>query len=259
MNRKLFSTSKTSSFKGKGFLRLLATVGMAVAMTGCGKLGYLLSNDRVVTADNNNVVFVGDSIFALSGKIQDNLEAKAGQTFRRYTISGAQLVGGFIAPSVPEQFAMAKKDNPNITTMVGDAGGNDILIPAIALDPHNCRTQWYQFGKLSNKCKAFIDDLYVAGVDFLNEVKKQGVKNGVLLGYYYVKNGLIPVENLKEAVDYGNTILSRACANSTLDCAFVDPRPVIKNSDIIFDGIHPADSGSAKIAELMWPKFKRLL
>lgn len=259
MSKNLRDNENNNRFKGKKILRFLATIGLAAAMTGCGKLGYLLSNERVVNADNNDVVFIGDSIFALSGKIQDNLEAKAGQTFRRYTISGAQLVGGFVAPSIPEQFAMAKADNPNIKTMVGDAGGNDILIPAIALDPHNCRTQWYQFGRLSNKCKAFIDDLYVAGVDFLNELEDQGVENGVLLGYYYVKNGLIPVANLKEAVDYGNSILARACANSTLDCAFVDPRPVITNRDIIFDGIHPADSGSKKIADLIWPKLQRLL
>src|SRR5690606_6752447 len=184
-----------NSNKGKKVLRFLATIGLAAAMTGCGKLGYLLSNDRVANADNNDVLFIGDSIFALSGKIQDNLEAKAGQTFRRYTISGAQLVGGFVAPSVPQQLAMAKADNPQIKTMVGVAGGNDILIPAIALDPHNCRTQWYQFGRLSNKCKACIDDLYVAGVDFLNDIGDQGVETGVLVGYNNVKTGWFPVPN----------------------------------------------------------------
>src|SRR5690606_16227736 len=110
MNKNQSSIGNNSRFKGKKVLRFLATIGLAAAMTGCGKLGYLLSNDRVVDADNNDVLFIGDSIFALSGKIQDNLEAKAGQTFRRYTISGAQLVGGFVAPSVPEQFAMAKAD-----------------------------------------------------------------------------------------------------------------------------------------------------
>lgn len=244
----------TSGFRG------LALVGVALALTGCGQLGQALSNDKVTDADNDEVVFVGDSIFALSGKIQDELEAKAGETFLRYTVSGAELSGtGFLAPAVPDQFREAYSDNPEIRTMVGDAGGNDILIPAIAFDPNKCKTRWYQFGRLSDSCKALIDDLYVEGVDFLNEVSDAGVENGILLGYYYTKNGLFRLESMKEAVDYGNEILSRACRNSTLDCVFVDPRGVIAESDIVFDGIHPSDSGSEKIAELIWPKLQPML
>lgn len=52
---------------------------------------------------------------------------------------------------------------------------------------------------------------------------------------------------------------ARACENSVLDCTFVDPRWVINDRDIIFDGIHPADSGSKKIADLIWPKLQPLL
>tara|TARA_R100000322_G_scaffold140861_1_gene96573 strand:+ start:1286 stop:2056 length:771 start_codon:yes stop_codon:yes gene_type:complete len=240
--------------------RSAVLVCLAVTLTGCGQLGPLLSNDKVTDADNDEVVFVGDSIFALSGKIQDELEEKAGQTFRRYTVSGAELSGtGALAPSIPDQFREAYGDNPNIKTIVGDAGGNDILLPAIAFDPNKCKTRWYQFGGLSQSCKDMIDDLYVEGVDFLNEVSDSGVENGVLLGYYYTKNGLFRLASLKEAVDYGNQVLARACRNSTLDCTFVDPRNVIVNSDIIFDGIHPADSGSEKLAELIWPELEPLL
>ncbi len=247
-----------NNLKTTGTLRFLAAVGLSLVMTGCGQLGQLLSNDKVTDADNNQVIFVGDSIFALSGKIQDHLEANAGQTFRRYTVSGAELTGGFLAPSIPDQYAMAKADNPDIKTLVGDAGGNDILIPAIALDPNNCKTDWYERG-LSAKCKAYIDDLYVAGVDFLNTLEEDGVENGVLVGYYYVKNGFFRLKNMKEAVDYGDEILARACEYTALDCTFIDPRPVIAEKDIIWDGIHPADSGSEKIAELIWPALQKLL
>lgn len=239
--------------------KALAALLMAALFTGCSELGYLLSNDKVTDADNNQVVFVGDSIFALSGEIQNQLEAKAGETFRRYTVSGAQLSGELIAPSIPNQFRQAVADNPDIKTMVGDAGGNDILIPAIALNSNNCKTPWWRFGRLSKQCRDFIDDIYVEGVDFLNEVAQAGVQNGVLLGYYYTKNGLFRLKDMKEAVDYGNATLARACRNSVLECTFVDPRSVINDSDIIFDGIHPADSGSKKIADLIWPKLQPLL
>jgi hypothetical protein len=240
-------------------LRSVAILAVAVLFTGCSDLGYLLSNDKVTDADNNKVVFVGDSIFALSGEIQDQLESKAGETFRRYTVSGAELTGQLIAPSIPDQFREAVSDNPDIDTIVGDAGGNDILIPAIVLNSNSCKTPWYRFGRLSQKCKDFIDNIYVEGVDFLNEMAEAGVRQGILVGYYYTKNGLFRLKDMKEAVDYGNATLARACENSVLDCTFVDPRPVISKNDIIFDGIHPTDSGSQKIADLIWPKLQPLL
>lgn len=240
-------------------LKPAMALGTALLFTGCSELGYLLSNDKVTDADNDQVVFVGDSIFALSGEIQNQLEAKAGETFRRYTVSGAELSGELIAPSIPNQFREAVTDNPDIKTIVGDAGGNDILIPAIAFNSNNCKTPWWRFGRLSQQCRDFIDDIYVEGVDFLNEMAEAGVQNGILTGYYYTKNGLFRLDDMKEAVDYGNATLARACENSVLDCTFVDPRWVINDRDIIFDGIHPADSGSKKIADLIWPKLQPLL
>jgi len=249
--------TKIKAIRTKTLLQIAAAVGVSIALTGCGKLGYLLSNPQVSDADNNEVVFFGDSIFALSGGIQDELEAKAGETFRNYTVSGGQLVGGFLAPSVLEQYEMARADDPNIKTVVGDAGGNDILIPAVFIDPNDCKSD--KGAELSAKCRAFIDDLYVVGVDFLNEIAADGVEKGILLGYYYVKNGLFRVDSLEQAVDYGDMILERACKNAVLDCTFVDPRSTITDSDILFDGIHPRASGSKKLAGLIWPELSPLL
>ncbi|WP_227714534.1 MULTISPECIES: SGNH/GDSL hydrolase family protein [unclassified Marinobacter] len=240
-------------------LRAAVVVCVAFLFTGCSELGYLLSNDKVTDADNNQVVFVGDSIFALSGEIQNQLESKAGETFRRYTVSGAELSGELIAPSIPNQFREAVSDDPNIDIVVGDGGGNDLLIPAIMFNSNSCKTPWYRFGRLSQKCIDIIDNTYVEGVDFLNEMAAAGVRKGIFVGYYYTKNGLFRLKDMKEAIDYGNATLARACKNSVLDCTFVDTRPVISDKDIIFDGIHPADSGSTKIADLIWPKLQPLL
>lgn len=256
------SSHNGTPFHNRHIMRRLRWVMLAVAslvMTGCGQLGGLLSNDTIEDADNNQVVFVGDSIFALSGEIQNQLEARAGETFRRYTVSGAELTGGFVAPAVVDQFARAHAYNPDIRTVVTNGGGNDILIPAIALDPYNCKTQWYQFGQLSKRCKGLIDDVYVDAVDYLNGLAESGVSNAIFVGYYYTKDGLFRLASMKEAVAYGNQALARACEFSVLDCTFVDPRHVINNNDIIFDGIHPSDSGSAKIAELIWPQLKSRL
>ena len=252
--------SRSTRFKKLLPGKLFAVLLVSASMTGCGGVGGLLSNDRVSDADNDQVVTIGDSIFALSGELQDFLEDYAGETFRRYTISGAELKGGIIATDIYGQYNIAKNDNANIDTIVMDGGGNDILIPAIALfDPYNCKTQWYQFGRLSSSCKNFIDDIYVDAVNLLNRMDADGVDNGIYLGYYYTKNGLFLLDSMEEAVDYGDMRLSQACRYSTANCKFVDPRSSINDSNIIFDGIHPNTEGSRKLANLIWPALQPLL
>lgn len=246
--------------KGSEMKKIIATLLISVGLTGCGGVGSLASNDRVTNADNNQVVTVGDSIFALSGKIQDVLEGYAGETFRQYTISGAEVTGGIFATDIATQFQIAKNDNPDIETVIMDAAGNDILIPIITLfDINNCKTEWYQWWGLSSSCKNLIDDLYVDVVEVLNEMDDSGVENVIFLGYYYTKNALLWLDDVEEAIDYGDMRLSQACANSRANCTFVDPRSTIRDRDIIFDGIHPATSGSQKLADLIWPKLQPLL
>jgi lysophospholipase L1-like esterase len=227
-------------------------------LSGC-VLGDLLSQPYIRNAKNNKVVFFGDSIFALSGEIQRVLYGYAGGTFRNYTTSGAELVGGLITPSIEQQIQIAEADNPSSTVVVMDGGGNDILIPAVALDPYDCMTQWYEFGKLSARCKSFIDDVYVDGVDLLNDLKANGVTDVVYLGYYYTKNGLILADDLEEAIVYGDAKLSLACRNSVVRCTFIDPRGTIRDSDITLDGVHPTAGGSKKLADLIWPVLRTKL
>ena len=243
---------------GKSLGLGVAATLLLSSITGCG-LGVLLSKPWIRNAQNNKVVFFGDSIFALSGEIQKNLHAYHGKTFRNYTTSGAELVGGLIQPSIEQQFAMAEADNPSSTVIVMDGGGNDILIPAVALDPYDCLTQWYEFGQLSARCKSFIDEIYVDGVDLLNDAQAAGYTSIVYLGYYYVKNGILLVDDLEEAVDYGDATLARACRNSAVSCTFIDPRAAIRDSDITADGVHPTAGGSKKLADLIWPVLKTKL
>jgi lysophospholipase L1-like esterase len=231
---------------------------LLAALSGCS-LGMLLSKPWIRNANNNDVVFFGDSIFALSGEIQRVLHGYAGGTFRNYTTSGAELIGGSIAPSVVEQIATANADNPNSTVYVMDGGGNDILIPAIAFDPYDCMTQWYEFGRLSSTCKSFIDEIYVDGVDLLNDLAADGVSQVIYLGYYYTKNGLILADDLEEAIVYGDAKLSLACQNSVVSCTFLDPRSKIRDSDITADGVHPNATGSKKLADLIWPVLRTQL
>jgi hypothetical protein len=248
---------KKSLLKSKSFVRFFLVPFLVITMIGCG---FVASVPWIRNADNNQVVNLGDSIFALSGEINDFLHAYAGQTFRRYAVSGAELVGGILAPDLFSQYNTAKCDDPNINTIIMDGGGNDILLPVLTMfDPYDCKTQWYEWGRLSSSCKNFIDDLYVDGVNLMNDMYADGVDNVIYLGYYYTKNGLFALDDLEEAIDYGDMRLNQACQNSAVNCIFIDPRSTIKDSNILIDGIHPNTSGSEKLANLIWPKLAPLL
>lgn len=223
---------------GKYVRRLIIVAALLVA-TGCS----LLSVPIITNASRNDVVNLGDSIFALSGKIQDYLHSWSGQTFRRYALSGSMV------SHVSDQYDDARADNPNINTIFMDAGGNDILIPAVAFDPYNCKVDWWESG-LSSRCKALIDDVYVDTVNLLNKMGRDGVDNIIFLGYYNIKNGLFGSTKLLPAVAYGDTKLAQAIQNATAAPnyrVFIDPRPVIVNSDIIYDGIHPVIQGLKRV------------
>ena len=239
-------TIKISMLRKKviSFVKLTGAIAISGVIVGCS-----LGNPYEHYADRNDIITVGDSIFDKNSLIQENLETMAGQTFRDYTQNGAKLAG------IQQQYADAKVDHANIQTIVMDAGGNDILIPALFFDPQRCKTRWYR-PNLSSRCKNFIDDLYVDGVNFLNVMAADGVSNVIYLGYYHTTGNQA---NLSQAVDYGDVVLASACANSNANCTFIDPRADIVSADVKSDGIHPTTSGSQKLADLIWPELQPLL
>lgn len=226
----------------------LAILVVLLVVTGCS----LISVPIITNASRNDVVNLGDSIFALSGEIQDFLHSWSGQTFRRYALSGSMV------SHIADQYDDAKADNANINTIFMDAAGNDILIPATLFDPYNCKVDWWESG-LSSTCKSLIDDCYVDVVNLLNQMGRDGVDNIIFQGYYNLKNGLFGTTKLNQAVAYGDTKLALAVQNAQAAPnyrVFIDPRPYITSSDIIFDGVHPSTSGSQKLATLIWAKLQ---
>jgi len=236
--------------------KLIMTLVIAAGISACDGIGSLASNAKVTDADNDQVVFIGDSIFALSGELQDFLEGYAGETFRRYTISGAEITGGIYATDIATQFENAKRDNPNIDTVVMDGAGNDILIPATLFDPYGCRTHWWRWN-ISRSCVNLIEDQYVSAVNLMNQMNGDGVQDIVWLGYYELPRSNA---NLTQALNYGDAYLAYACeVSTTADCAFVDPRGTIPASQVESDDIHPTPAGSVNLANQIWPVLQPLL
>jgi hypothetical protein len=234
-------------FQSSLVIRVAVALVLISLVSACG----IFSVSWIRNASHNEVVNLGDSIFALSGKIHDDLQSMSGTTFRRYSKSGAMLTGGdSITPDLNMQYTAAKSDHPYIKTIFMDGGGNEILIPSILFDPYHCKSS-----TLTSSCKSLIDDVYVNAVTLLNQMGREGVQNIIYQGYYHVKNGIFGSTSLNPAVDYGDTKLAQAVANATAASnyrVFIDPRPYIVNSDIIIDGVHPTDSDSQKLANLIW-------
>ena len=222
----------------------------SMALVACGG-----APDYVETADRNDVVTVGDSIFDLSGDLQRFLEAKAGQTFRDYTISGSEISGGSLARAIDLQYADANAFNGDIDTIVMDGGGNDILIPATLGDIYGCRTKWYR-PSITSRCRNLIENVYVDTVNLLNTMASDGVQNVIYLGYYELPRGNA---NLGDALDYGDTRLGDACANTNANCTFIDPRGTIPANYVLDDDIHPTSDGSQVLADLIWPSLQAIL
>ena len=236
--------------QGQKILKTLAMLACAMTLVACSGNPYEESADRM------DVITIGDSIFDLNGVIESTLYGYAGQTFRNYTQSGAELAGGSFATPIERQYTDARNRDANISTILMDGGGNDILIPATLFDPYGCRTQWWRW-RISSSCVNLIQDQYVTAVNLLNRMAADGVDNVVWLGYYELPRGNA---NLTQALNYGDDLLGYACeVSGNANCQFVDPRGTVPASQVESDNIHPTPAGSVNLANQIWPVLQPLL
>lgn len=244
---------------------LIITLIMVTASVGC----FTTSNPD--NADNSDVVWLGDSIFHLTGAVADYLEGDemAGETFRHYYISGADMTQGALPiDTIREQYDRAMDDDPDIKTILTDGGGNDVLIS----NRSTCSTDWrYHEGatteeakaQLSDECIELIDEVADAFEDMMIDGKSRGIKNAIYVCVYYLKGSL---DSLDAVTKYGWDIahlriqeLNRTHGGENLRLVFVDPRPAFlgKTGLVQLDGIHPSSAGSKIIAELMWDAMQK--
>lgn len=252
---------------GSRMIRIVAQCGLAlvlVAATTACRGGA----PRRADAANDDVLFIGDSIFALSFDIEENLEAQFQTTFRSYTASGARLSAAGVAPSVRSQFTSAERANPNSTVVVMNGGGNDLLFPVLMSDPQRCLTV-SPTAALSATCTTLLNTVSMDLTNFLGTLRQGGVTDVIYLGYYFTKNaargGLTngaPLGQLRQAVDFSAMALAQACARvqtATFRCTFLDTRSAILPADIVADGVHPNPAGSRKLSDLIAPRLQPLL
>ncbi|MGD9211049.1 MAG: SGNH/GDSL hydrolase family protein [Desulfobacteraceae bacterium] len=182
------------------------------------------------------IVLIGDSIFALSGEIKNELERLSNESYRSYCVSGSELDGGMMGGNIPGQYSSAVNDNPNIKTIIMDGGCNDVQIGGASVCSGSI---------VSNACKQELQKALDAADRLFTDMRSDGVENIIYLNYFYFQN-----DNLQAAFYWMHDQMELLVQKH--DGIVVDPMPYMNPSLITSDKIHPNDEGSRLLAGLIW-------
>jgi lysophospholipase L1-like esterase len=210
------------------------------------------------SATGSQVVMIGDSYLALSGEMTAQLLRYArgagtlaeSDSYRTYYVSGTQMSGGLIQPSIPTQFQQAVTADPHIRYVVMDGGGNDILVgnsSCITTSP----------APANASCVQTLKDAVDAATGLFQQMKAAGVEKVVYFFYPHLPTSGKPYVN--QMLDYAFPIVKAACSDAIIPCYFVDTRPAFEGHPEYIgpDGIHPTAAGSDVIATLVWEQMQQ--
>ncbi|MCJ8501186.1 SGNH/GDSL hydrolase family protein [Desulfatitalea alkaliphila] len=187
---------------------------------------------------NSQVVIIGDSIFALSGEIHNELERLSGERYRDYAVSGAQLDGGSFVTPIPDQYARAVRADGNIRTVIMDGGGNDVQVGARM----SCSG-----GTVSAACRRELAPSLEAADALFAKMRRDGVENIVYMNYFFILD-----TSMRPAFLYMHDEMEKLVQKH--GGVLVEPMPIFNaNPQYIGpDRIHPTDQGSRVLANLIW-------
>ena len=213
---------------------------------GCLAVALTLLNVGTASAVNPPVrgtadtMIIGDSVFALSGDIHENLESDLGETINTHARSGCQMIGGNLICSrryaIPKQYENASK--AGIKTVIMNGGGNDIQL-------NDCSPSL-------SKCMPLLQDLEDEIATLAQQMQADGIEEIIFLGYYNAKGDAAAMREINEySMDY------KARTYPGLGITFVDVRDHFNGNEdryIANDGIHPTAAGSRVLADLLRAK-----
>lgn len=175
--------------------------------------------------DGSDVVTIGDSwmSYAINGGGIEGALARKDKDYRNYAVAGTTLAG-----SIPGQYDRAKRQDPNISTVIMTAGGNDIMFTGACTTSAGCQ------------------EAVAALVESLNELwttmANDGVKDVIYIQY---------------ADDAGTTPqgtrpdepppVAEICASGKIRCHSLETTELVMGR--LVDGIHPTRAGCDSIAE----------
>jgi len=186
-------------------------------------------------AKAGEIKIYGDSVFAKSGAIAEEFQRISNHSVISHAVNGA------VMSDIRDQYHGNKHEN--ITTVIMDGGGNDVLQRS-ALD---CLT-------INSRCIEAVDNALGVMEQTLEEMAEDGLRTVVWVGYY---RPIFIARGLRGAVDYAVPFMKDVCEKASIECIMIDPREVFKDRWLVtYDGIHPTRKGSRLLAEMIWETFK---
>lgn len=204
--------------------------------TGQGATGSASETD-LGEGDGSDVITIGDSWMLLTDGlgIQVSLERAAMNDYRNYGVPGTQI------DQIVAQYEDAKRENPDISTVVMTGGGNNILLNPVGAS--DC-------GELGPMCRAIIASVRDKIAALWRDMADDGVDHVFIVGY---ARPLLDVLQLQRTLEYSSEVTAEGCATAPLHCTFIDSVEVFDGKDhISFDQIHPDAEGYDLLGEAIY-------
>lgn len=201
--------------------------GAASSAAGSGAATPSKEHEDLGMGDGSDVITVGDSWmnYAVNGGgIETGLLAASGQRYRTYGVAGTMLLDEVI----PNQYETAKRQNPDIKTVVMTGGGNDLLLTGMTA------------GGCGEGCKSTIDKVTERLVKMWDEMAADGVQDVIYIEYS--RGG-----SNAPGVTYANEVIPPKCAAAPVRCHFIDSDKFINM--VLIDGVHPTADGCQKLGK----------
>ena len=188
--------------------------------------------------NGRDVITIGDSWMSLfTSGIQQSLVRASGQRYRTYGVAGTRLLNG----QIPGQYARAKRENPDIKTVVMTGGGNDVLMTGLQSD---C-------ARGGTRCKEQLAKIGQALADLWAQMGRDGVKDVIHILYSSDAGS-----GVKEGAA-NNQGLADLCKKASPVRCHLLPTDDLVRGDLRLDGIHPSNAAYDRIGRAVYQLMER--
>ncbi|HVW24420.1 MAG TPA: SGNH/GDSL hydrolase family protein [Polyangiaceae bacterium] len=229
----------------------------SAGMGGGGGTGGMAAEKPACLKNSSEVVFLGDSyvnydvahpalqLLVAQDAVKDGA-LMSGQAYRSYAVAGATMAAASLN-MIPPQWPQAKAASADITTVIMDGGGNDVLI-----NNPQCKAAG---SENDATCKMVVANTVMAVGNLIDDFQKTGV--GDLIYFFYPH---APVGGA-DISDYALGILqnsAKVLSTPTFRMYVVDLVPLFDNHPEYYyiDGIHANATGEQVIADAIYQVMK---
>ena len=190
--------------------------------------------------DGRDVITIGDSwmnnTLLTGGAIEGALDRLTMQPYRHYAVQGVLLLQtSAFGPAIPTQYTSAKRQNPNIKTVLMTGGGNDIIQNASVQSSCNSG---------GDACKQKLMEISEALNKLWTQMAEDGVQDVVLIRY----------SDDAGSTDQKTRMMSNTppaiCTSGKIRCHSIASTEAVMGD--LQDGIHPTRAANDRLAKVIW-------